>query len=112
MHRFLAGLWRVNDELLGMAPAQHPVAQAARDTDATPVETQKRGALYCCKHFKAFQPLNIWWAEQGLVLHSEFRDGNVPAALQRLRVLEEGGACCRQGDQALARIRQAISRIF
>ncbi|OGQ90228.1 MAG: hypothetical protein A2289_20000 [Deltaproteobacteria bacterium RIFOXYA12_FULL_58_15] len=27
--------------------------------------------------FKAYQPLNIWWAEQQLVVRSEFRDGNV-----------------------------------
>ena len=64
-----------------MARAQHPVAQATLDMDATLIETQKREALYCYKHFKAYQPLNTWWAEQGLIVHSEFRDGNVPAGL-------------------------------
>jgi hypothetical protein len=57
--------------------------------DATLIETHKRGALYCYKHFKAYQPLNTWWAEQGVIVHSEFRDGNVPAGFQQLRVLEE-----------------------
>ena len=75
------GLWRVNGELLRMAFAQHPVAQATLDMDATLIETQKREALYCYKHFKAYQPLNTWWAEQSLIVHSEFRDGNVPAGL-------------------------------
>ena len=79
--RGVAGLWRVNGELLRMAFAQHPVAQATLDMDATLIETQKREALYCYKHFKAYQPLNTWWAEQGLIVHSEFRDGNVPAGL-------------------------------
>ena len=48
-----------------MARAQHPVAQATLDMDATLIETQKREALYCYKHFKAYQPLNTWWAEAG-----------------------------------------------
>jgi hypothetical protein len=29
----------------------------------------------------------VLWREQGLVLFSEFRDGNVPAGYQQLRVL-------------------------
>lgn len=41
------------------------------------------------QHYKAYQPLNMYWAEQGLVLHTEFRDGNVPAGYEQLRVLRE-----------------------
>ena len=33
--------------------------------------------------------INTWWAEQGLVVHTEFRDGNVPAGFEQRRVLEE-----------------------
>lgn len=84
----VSGLWRVNGDLLSRVQAQRPVAQATLDMDATLIETHKRGALYCYKHFKAYQPLNTWWAEQGLIVHSEFRDGNVPAGFQQLRVLE------------------------
>jgi hypothetical protein len=58
--------------------------------DATLIETHKREALPCYKGFKAYQPLNCWWAEHGVVLHSEFRDGNVPAGYQQLRVLKDG----------------------
>jgi Transposase DDE domain group 1 len=85
----VAGLWRVNGDLLQAVQAQRPAAQATLDMDATLIETHKRTALYCYKHFKAYQPLNTWWAEQGLVVHSEFRDGNVPAGHEQLRVLEE-----------------------
>ena len=67
----------------------HVVARATLDMDATLIETQKREALYRYKHFKAYQPLNTWWAEQGLIVHSEFRDGNVPAGHEQLRILEE-----------------------
>jgi hypothetical protein len=43
---------------------------------------------YSYKGFKAYQPLNCWWAEQGAMLYSEFRDGNVPAGHEQLRVLQ------------------------
>ena len=57
--------------------------------DATLIETHKRDALLCYKRFKAYQPLNCWWAEQGAMLYSEFRDGNVPAGHEQLRVLKD-----------------------
>jgi hypothetical protein len=85
----VAGLWRVNGDVLQAVQAQRPAAHATLDMDATLIETHKREALYCYKHFKAYQPLNTWWAEQGLIVHSEFRDGNVPAGHEQLRVLEE-----------------------
>ena len=49
----------------------------------------KRDALFCYKKFKAYQPLNCWWAEQGVMLYLEFRDGNVPAGHEQLRVLKD-----------------------
>ena len=64
--------------------------------DATLIETHKRDALPCYKGFKAYQPLNCWWAEQGVMLYSEFRDGNVPAGHEQLRVLQEACAICRR----------------
>ena len=42
------------------------------------------------KKFKAYQPLNCWWAEQAAMVYSEFRDGNVPAGHEQLRVLKDG----------------------
>lgn len=62
---------------------------ATLDQDATLAETHKRTALYSYKKFKAYQPLNTYWHEQGLLLHTEFRDGNVPAGYEQLRVLQE-----------------------
>jgi len=57
--------------------------------DATLSETHKREAKYSYKKYKAYQPLNVYWAEQGLVLFSEFRDGNVPANFDLLRPFKE-----------------------
>ena len=82
-------LWQVNQALLGFLQTHRRLAVATLDMDATLIETHKRDALPCYKGFKAYQPLNCWWAEQGVVLHSEFRDGNVPAGYQQLRVLKD-----------------------
>ncbi len=43
----------------------------------------------CYKHCPAYQPFNVYWAEQQAILNTEFRDGNVPAGYQQLRVLKE-----------------------
>src|ERR1700675_3836806 len=85
----LRGLWRVNQALLEFLQKHQGAASATLDMDATLIETHKRDALFCYKHFKAYQPLNCWWAEQGVMLYSEFRDGNVPAGHEQLRVTQE-----------------------
>ncbi|HXN69886.1 MAG TPA: IS1380 family transposase [Bradyrhizobium sp.] len=85
----LRGLWRVNQALVEFLHKHRPATTATLDMDATLIETHKREALFCYKKFKAYQPLNCWWAEQGMMLYSEFRDGNVPAGHEQLRVLKD-----------------------
>ena len=82
----LLALERINADLVAAVNKKNPIDQATLDMDATLVETQKNEALFCYKGFKAYQPLNTYWAEKGLVLHTEFRDGNVPAGHEQLRV--------------------------
>jgi len=85
----LRSLWQVNQALLGFVQMHQPASTATLDMDATLIETYKRDALPCYKGFKAYQPLNCWWAEQGAMLYSEFRDGNVPAGHEQLRVMKD-----------------------
>ncbi|MFH1628234.1 MAG: IS1380 family transposase [Pseudomonadota bacterium] len=85
----LRGLVRVNGDMVGFLQSHHVHEVATLDQDAVLVETAKRDALFSYKGFKAYQPLNTWWAEQMLVLHTEFRDGNVPAGYEQLRVFQE-----------------------
>lgn len=49
------------------------------DVDAHLVESAKSTALMSYEGFRGYQPLLVQWAEQGLVLADQFRDGNVPA---------------------------------
>lgn len=84
----LRGLNQVNRAFVAFVQSRSSQKIATLDQDATLVETHKKEALWCYKHFKAYQPLNTYWAEQDLILHSEFRDGNVPAGHEQLRVLK------------------------
>jgi len=88
-NKALRGLQRVCDDMVAFVQRSQPQCTATLDMDATLDETHKRNALHCYKGFKAYQPLNVWWAEQQLVVRSEFRDGNVPAGYKQLRVLKE-----------------------
>jgi hypothetical protein len=82
----LQGLYRVIADAVGFAQRCRPHPSATLDMDATLVESGKREALFCYKGFQAYQPLNVYWAEHGMVVHSEFRDGNVPAGYEQLPV--------------------------
>ncbi len=93
----LTGLYRVNRACLAWVQRCHPWAEATLDMDATLIETAKQEALYCYQHYRAYQPLTVYWAEQGLVLHSEFRDGQVPAGYEQQRVLQEALAFLPSG---------------
>lgn len=88
-NQHLRGLARVSGDLVEFVQSRNPQRLATLDQDATLVSTAKSEALFGYKGFKAYQPLNTYWAEQDLVLHSEFRDGNVPAGFDNLRVLQE-----------------------
>lgn len=45
------------------------------------MEASKRSALPTYEGYRGYQPLLVQWAETGLVLADEFRDGNVPASV-------------------------------
>ena len=85
----LKGLRRVCGEFIGFLQENRREDVATLDMDATVVETEKHDALWCYKGYRAYQPLNVYWAEQDVVVHTEFRDGNVPAGHEQKRVLEE-----------------------
>jgi hypothetical protein len=94
----LNGLVCINKELASFTAFQaSEETMATLDMDATLIASGKESALYCYKGYKSYQPLNTWWAEQGIVLHTEFRDGNVPAGFEQLRVLKQALECLPEG---------------
>lgn len=99
---YLRALQGVGEDFVASVQRRCPERNATLDMDATLVETNKDAALYCYKHYKAYQPFNTYWAEQDLVLHSEFRDGNVWAGFDQLRVFKE----------SLDRLPPGVERVF
>lgn len=93
----LQALGMVNEDLLCFAQRKSPQREATLEQDASLVETYKREALFSYQGYKAYQPLTTRWAEQDMIVHSEFRDGNVPAGFGNLRVLQQTLAALPDG---------------
>ncbi len=60
--------------------AVKPGPEVTFDVDAHLVESSKSTALMTYEGFRGYQPLLVQWAEAGLVVADQFRDGNVPAS--------------------------------
>jgi hypothetical protein len=96
-NKALMVLGQINQTMINFAQKHQSCPTATLDQDATLAQTHKSSALFCYKKFKAYQPFNTYWHEQRILLHSEFRDGNVPAGFEQLRLLKEALASLPQG---------------
>ena len=91
----LSGLHEVNREFVSRGfrlyqrSGRPPVTRATLEIDASFMQTAKRDALACYKHFDAYSSLTVRWAEMGFTVWDEFRDGNVPPAWRNLEALTE-----------------------
>jgi len=98
----LSGLWEVHQDFIDFMQRRRPEFTATLDMDATLVETSKEEALWSYKGFKAYQPLNVYWHEQDLVIYSQFRDGNVPCGHRQTEVFE----------RALEQLPQGVRKVY
>ena len=101
-NQFLDALMGINSTLIEFSQKKNLRKTATLDQDATLSATSKNKALYCYKNFKAYQPFNTYWHEKGLLLHSEFRDGNVNAGFEQLRLLIE----------AISQLPQGVEKVY
>ena len=86
----LAGLREVERQgVRAYVAAVKPSGQVTLDVDAHLVESAKREALPTYEGFRGYQPLLVTWAETGLILADQFRDGNVPAGKDIAEVVDE-----------------------
>ncbi len=88
----LQGLGRVNVALVHGVAAQGKGTRATLDHDATLQESHKRAAQWHYQGGRGYQPAAIYWVEQDLVVADEYRDGNVPAGMDNLRLIRRGFA--------------------
>jgi len=74
-----------------------PGWQVTFDVDAQLVETAKANAQYCYEGYRALQPMEVEWAETGLVLADELREGNVHAGRGIKEIVDEAYAMLPPG---------------
>lgn len=89
----LRALAQVNQDLvreLGRRCADQKIATV--DLDATIIESWRKQAKPTYEGGTGYQPVLALWAEMDVVLADEFRDGNVPAQQQPLRVTQRAFA--------------------
>ena len=82
---------------MGFVQSQARHQQATLDMDATLIETHKEQALYCYKKHQAYQPFTTYWAEAGLVVHSEFRTATCRRATSNCGCLGSRWSACLRG---------------
>jgi hypothetical protein len=89
----LEGLGGVNRDLVQRFGERSPEQRLATvDQDATIIESPKQQALPTYEGPRGYQPMLAVWAETGLVLADQFRDGNVPAQMEPLEVAQRAFA--------------------
>jgi len=95
----LAGLREPNRQVIwSYIEKMKPGQEVTLDVDAHLVETTKANAFYCYDGRKAFQPIEVEWAETGLVLAEEFRQGNVRAGTDIKRIVDEAFEMLPSGE--------------
>jgi len=84
----LRGLAAVQQQLLQGLQERAPQPRATLDVDAHVIPSEKHTALPVYAGGTGYQPLGVWWAEQGVWVRSQFRDGNVPAQSGVLEIVQ------------------------
>ncbi len=69
-----------------------PVTKATIDHDATIIESHKVEARAHYEGGRGYQPSIAVWSELNIVVADEFRDGNVPAGMQNVPLIERAFA--------------------
>ena len=98
----LAGVGATNRRILTAVQQHVPQRTATLDVDATILEAHKHTATMAYEGTRGYQPVVAVWAESDLIVHDEFRDGNVPAGCGNARILE----------RAVANLPPGITQIF
>jgi hypothetical protein len=88
----LQGLAAANKELILDLQCRKPVKTATLDIDATVIHSSKRAAKRAYDGARGYQPVLVLWAEQDVIVADEFRDGNVPAGMGNLRIIQKAVA--------------------
>ncbi len=110
----LAGLKEPNRQIIRTyVDKVKPGFKVTFDVDAHLVETAKANAQYCYEGYRAFQPMEVAWAETGLILADELREGNVPPGRGIKEIVDEAyNMLPGRGRSRCAQTQQPTSKMF
>lgn len=80
----LAGLRRINERLVATRLRQSERTEHTLDGDASQIVAEKHEAQFTYKGEQGYMPMIGHLAEAGVVIHDEFREGNVAPATDNL----------------------------
>jgi len=86
----LQGLGRVNIALTHEVARHMKLTKATLDHDASIQESHKKEAMAHYKGGRGYQPAVFYWVEADQIIGDEYRDGNVPAAMENLPLIRKG----------------------
>ncbi len=75
------------------AAIRHPDSTskvATIDLDGTIIESHKADAKIAYEGTRGYQPLTALWSEANVIVSTQFRDGNVPGAMDPLTCVKQG----------------------
>ena len=84
----LAGFDKVTKHILSFMSERAPHREVTLDQDATFINTKVNGALFNYKKERSFEAFNTYCGEYDMMIHSEFRDGNVTPGFNQLENLK------------------------
>lgn len=87
--RGLAYLKKINNRTLAQALAQESRSEYTLDIDASEIIANKREALYTYKKNKGYMPIIGHLAENGMIVGSRFRSGNISPSTRNYEFMRE-----------------------
>lgn len=84
----LAGLGRVNQRVVATRVRQTGITAHTLDGDASQIVAEKEAAQFTYKGEQGYMPMIGHLAEAGVVIHDEFREGNIAPATDNLGFIQ------------------------
>jgi len=93
----LAGLDRINQRTVATRLRQSGITRHTLDCDASQIVAEKEAAHITYKGEQGYMPMIGHLAEAGVIIHDEFREGNIAPATQNLEFIKSCEACLPKG---------------
>ena len=95
----MAGLSRLNRRVVATRIRQTKQTDHTLDGDASQIVAEKEAAHFTYKGEQGYMPMIGHLAEAGVVIHDEFREGNVAPASGNLEFIKDCEACLPRGHR-------------